>query len=132
MVGALAACGGGSDSGSGDSASSKPTKAATSKTPSGEATPNIVTDSVMTGLTCEPDEAGVWTAQMDMTNSSDTEAVYAARVAVENTKTSELMGRKTIRVTLAAGESATVPFEELALGEPADLACDPRVVLIED
>jgi hypothetical protein len=131
FTGALAACGG-SSSGD-DAAPAKATQAAESadsKAPGDDAV--NVTDSVMTGLTCQPDAAGVWSAQMAVTNTTDVPGAYAMRVAVVQTETSEVVGRQTLRVELAAGESLTVPFEELAVGGPEGLSCDPRIMQVDD
>ena len=86
----------------------------------------------MSGFTCQPDEAGVWSAQMTLVNSTGAAASYLARVAIITTATSDVVGRQTKRVVLDADDSITVPFDDLANGGSEGLMCEPRALVVDD
>lgn len=128
LAGALAGCGGSEDS----SASPEPTKATTKKAPDTKDGVGADADPALVKLVCTTDKAGVWYARMTMVNTSDEPAGYLARVAVLTTGTSDVVGRKTLRVELGPGDRAVVPFDDLASGGKEGRWCEPRVLRMDD
>lgn len=120
LLGPLTAC---QDSSS-DEPSAKPTASASAPEKS-------EVDPAMVGLTCKPDDKGVWFARMKLVNTSDEHVAFLARVAVIKTADSDVVGRQTLRVEMDAGDKLTVPFDELAYGGRDGLSCDPRVVKVD-